>query len=316
MKQSNWIYYLLISLLLSCQSKQINATFIFKKNNQGLSLSENGRPIFFYQKKPKSLNGAYVCNNYIHPLYSLKGDTLTEEFPIDHPYHRGIFWAWHQIHVNEKHIGNSWTMENIQQIVTDIHTTIENEAAQLNLSILWQSPLFKNNTPFISETTRITVHPLYDGVRKIDFAIALKALVQGVEIGGADNQKGYGGFCMRIKLPNDLLFTSKDGKVTPKLEQITTGPWMDFSATFGSKNATSGLALLCHPKTLNYPAPWILRQQTSMQNIVFPGRNRIKIPMDKPLSLCYRLVIHEGSSNNINLNKLQSEYEKMTVSIF
>ena len=64
--------------------------FVFKKTDQGIELAENGRQVFFYQNRQKTLSGTYICNNYIHPLYSLDGDTLTEESPADHPYHRGV----------------------------------------------------------------------------------------------------------------------------------------------------------------------------------------------------------------------------------
>ena len=130
-----------------------------------------------------------------------------------------------------------------------------------------------------------------------------------VEIGGSDDEKGYGGLCARLKLPNDLTFTSSTGNIIPQTFQVKAGPWMDFSASFGGDEETTGLAILCHPKTPNYPAPWILRSKTSMQNIVFPGRERIKIPMDEPLVLYYRLIIHDGNANKIDLRKLQSEYE-------
>ena len=84
---------------------------------------------------------------------------------------------------------------------------------------------------------------------------------------------------------------------------------MDFSAYFGhNREEKSGLAILCHPSTPNYPAPWILRQVTSMQNIVYPGRDRVNIPMAEPVVLHYRLIVHNGGSENTDLNALQKEY--------
>jgi hypothetical protein len=48
-----------------------------------------------------------------------------------------------------------------------------------------------------------------------------------------------------------------------------------------------------------------------MQNVVFPGRDRIDVPMDKPLVLRYRFIIHNGDSGGIDLPGLQQEYAKM-----
>jgi len=301
-------------LLISCQSQKIYSIFTFEKNKQGVKVMENRQPIFFYQRMTKSLNGKYLCNNYLHPLYSLNGDTLTEEFPADHLYHRGIFWAWHQVYINGKSVGDSWIMENIEQKVVKVQTLIKRNTAQLKLNVFWKSPLFENSRPFISENTSITVYPLKDSIRKIDFTISLKALTSDVEIGGSDDEKGYGGLCARLKLPDNLIFTSLNGDVMPQLGQIEAGPWMDFSASFArNRRTTDGLSIFCHPQTPNYPAPWILRSETSMQNIVFPGRNRIVLPINKPVTLFYRLIIHNGNAKNINLVKLQKEYEGTSV---
>lgn len=308
----SWIYYISLVLMVSC-SYTNKDNFAFKANNQGVELLENGEPVFFYQKALKTSEGKYICNNYLHPLYSLNGDTLTEEFPADHPYHRGIFWAWHQMYVDGKSVGDGWILENIEQEITDVQTDVKNHLAELKINALWKSPLYKEGEPFVNEQTTITVYPQQNDIRKIDFAIALKALVQGVEIGGSNDEKGYGGLCARVKLPEDLTFTAEKGKVTPQTLQIVAGPWMDFSASYGKNGETSGVAILCHPQTPNYPAPWILRAKTSMQNIVYPGREPVKIPTDKPVVLYYRMIVHNGNAESINFTELQSQYEDTQV---
>jgi hypothetical protein len=310
MKKYFWIYCFLIILLTSSGFQKLKSPFTFEKNEQGVRLLEQGKPVFFYQKMPKSKDGKYICNNYLHPLYSLNGDTLTEEFPSDHPYHRGIFWTWHQISVNGKSVGDGWIMENIEQEVIDVQPIAKTEFSQLKLNVLWKSPLYKNKKPFLQEHTTITIYPVKDGIRKIDFEISLNALVRGVKIGGSNDDKGYGGLCARLKLPKNLVFSSANGPVTPLLTQIKDGPNMDFSGSFDRDGGISGVAILCHPKTPNYPAPWILRSVTSMQNVVFPGKEQISLPMNKPVALYYRMIVHNGNVQSINLTKLQSEYEK------
>ncbi len=285
--------------------------FSFEESGQGVELFENGKAVLFYQKEPKSLNGEYICNNYIHPLYALNGDTITEEFPADHPYHRGIFWSWHQLYINNQSIGDAWIMDVISQEVVEIRFSTNKNTAALNLNVLWKSALFENSKAFIDESTSIVVHQLKSGIRRIDFEISLQALVPGVSIGGSYDEKGYGGLCTRIKLPEDLVFTAKDGVVTPDILQVIAGSWMDFSGSFGTRGDQNGLAILCHPDTPNYPAPWILRQKTSMQNIVFPGRESVEIAMDRPTILKYRLIVHAGHADDVDLAVLQSAYEEI-----
>src|SRR3954454_278668 len=83
------------------------------KSNEGIEILENHKKVLFYQVRPKSVDGKYERAGFIHPLYSFNEKSLTEDMPQDHPYHRGIFWAWHQIIWNNKQIADGWICENI-----------------------------------------------------------------------------------------------------------------------------------------------------------------------------------------------------------
>lgn len=312
-KVSIFLLYLLLIVVLGFNTK-FKTKFVFEKTPKGIVLFENDRPVYFYQKERKTPDGKVFFNNYLHPLFSIGGDTLTEEFPTDHPNHRGIFWAWHQVYLNNQCIGDTWVMENISQEILDMKTKINGNSAQLSLSVIWTSSLFQEDKPFVQEYSKILVHQIKNEIRAIDFEIELKALIPGVSIGGSDDEKGYGGFCLRIKHPNALTFTSKKGSTLAEIYQIKAGPWMDFSIPSAKQGEIDGITLLCHPSTPNYPAPWILRSyEASMQNIVFPGKKRVDLSMDKPTVLNYRLIIHKGSLQNLDILKIQSDYEKMSI---
>ena len=310
----NYVIYLLLAAFFSscCTSSDGENTFSFLETSEGIEVLDGEDPVLFYQKTSKSPNGEFFLNNYIHPLYTLEGDTLTEEFPKDHLHHRGIFWAWHQIYIDTMSVGDSWIMENVTHEVVAAKTSIDNRSAQISANVSWKSSLYQDEKPFIDEHTTITVHKAKENYRMIDFEILLKALVPEVFLGGSDNKKGYGGFSARIKLSENTVFTSAEGQATPQILQVEAGPWMDFSTAFGDTEKQSGLTILCHTSTANYVAPWILRQQRSMQNIVFPGREKVKISMDKPTILRYRLIVHRGNAGSIDIAKLQSEYEKIS----
>ena len=307
----SFIPFCLFLFSTSCFINDRNPSFSFTETTQGVELSDDGQPVFFYQREQKTLGENYVCANYLHPLYSLEGDTLTEESPADHLYHRGVFWGWHQMYIDDQSIGNGWLMQNISQEVVEIKTSIQDKKARFDLDVHWKSSAWQNGKPYVHEQTTILVHPLKE-VRIIDFEIRLKGLVPGVSIGGADDEKGYGGLCLRIKTPPDLVFTSVDGRVSPQNLQISAGPWMDFSGAFNINGEKSGLTLMSHPTVPNYPPNWILRQTRSMQNIVYPGRERVEIPVDKPVILRYRLIIHKGTENDVDIPGLKAEYDKLS----
>lgn len=273
-----------------------NTSFLIHKNEDGIELSENGIPILFYQKRNKSLGGKYERNNYIHPLYNLKGEVITEDFPEDHPYHRGVYWAWHQIYVEDSLVSDSWSLDNFNSSITNSIAEIKGNAVLVQLTSEWSSPKYAHGEPYLREETQFTIYKLTDDFRMIDVKIALNPLVENLKLGGANNKKGYGGLCLRIKMPEDLTFSSKKGIIKPETFQVDAGSWMNFSANFKKESNFNGIALFCHSSNWGYPQKWILRQKSSMQNIVFPGQESINIPVLDPVVLNYRLLIHEGLS--------------------
>jgi hypothetical protein len=263
--------------------------------------------VLFYQRKPKSLEGRYAPNNYIHPLMSLDGDVMTEDFPADHLHQRGVFWAWHQLWAGEERLGDGWTLEDFVTDVTELENSVAGAAARIEATVRWRSPRLCSGEPFVEERTAITVHPVVAEARAIDFEIALRALVSGIRIGGSEDAKGYGGFSARLRMPDGLVFTAEGGEVTPEELQVEVGPWVDLSAPYGERGEVSGVTILGHPSSPGFPQPWILRQKNSMQNAVFPGRQAVELPTERPLVLRYRLVVHRGRAAASAIRKWQTE---------
>ena len=283
----------------------------------GYEFLEGSEKVMFYQRDVKSADGKFPRNNYVHPLYGLDGEVLTEDFPKDHLWHRGVFWAWHQIYVGDKRVSDGWMCENISwDVYKAAFLNTGPESIALKVKVDWKSPKWTDEKgeqkPFIKETSVITVHRAKGDIRMIDFEIGLLAMEKGVRIGGSEDPKGYSGFSIRLPLPDDMVFTGEKGEVEPTVLAIEAGPWMDISGTLAEGLPVRGVAILCHKTSPQYPEKWILRRKTSMQNAAYPGGGTVEIPCDKPLVLRYRLVVHRGDAGNLNLEKLQAEYNKKT----
>jgi len=278
------------------------------KSDEGIEISENGKKVLFYQQRPKSLGGKYERAGYIHPLYSLDENILTEAFPEDHPYHHGIFWAWHQVLLNERSIADGWICENISWKPVKLKVKKKKKRVILESELNWVVKLEQNNpTDIIKENTRITVYPSTEKFRVIDFEIQLFALVDSLKLGGSDDPKGYGGFCLRLKLPNDISFVSNNAVVTPMETAVTAGPWMDFTGSFdGSKMSKAGITVFCG-QTSELRQNWILRKEKSMQNVPYPGRTPTLLPK-KGWKLNYRIIIHSGQLSSGELEELYQQY--------
>jgi beta-glucanase (GH16 family) len=278
------------------------------KTEEGYQFCEAEKPVLFYRTVAKAAaDGKYSRANYCHPVYGLDGRVLTEDFPQDHPHHRGVFWGWHQMYVGDTALGDMWACEDF---TWDVHTVQilppPQNAAALRGGVYWKSSRWKEGRePFAQETVTIRVHPVANDIRLIDFDIEILALTEGLRLGGSNDAKGYGGFSTRIVLSADLRMSDASGPVTPQETAVTAGDWMNFAGTFGA--APSNFAILVHPSNPGHPRQWILRASGSAQNVAYPGRAPIPLSTTKPLALRYRLVLHK----NADLNQLFRQYSQM-----
>ena len=289
--------------------------FVLAWSERGVEIREGGKKVFFYQRAPKSLDGKFPRANYLHPVYDLDGKIVTEDFPADHRHHRGIFWAWHHLSVDGETIGDHWACRDIVWDVVNVEaaTPIRGDGVTLVAHVVWKSPLRKDANgellPLVKETTLIRVHKASPETRKIDFEIRLRALLDNVRLGGSDDDKGYGGFSTRIKLPEDLKFTGRGRVVEPDRLSVDAGPWLDFSGSLSDSGATTGFAILQHPTLPDFPQRWILRRKSSTQNPVWPGNKPVALATNEPVVLRYRAVLHRGDASAANIGRLQREYE-------
>ena len=151
-----FIIFFIFAVIISCN----NSPFKISQTEQGVEISEGGQKVLFYQAAPKAKNGEFSRANYVHPLYNLEGDTLTQDFPEDDPikhYHqRGIYLAWHQVYVNGKRMGNGWKCEYFNWEVKDIKVkSQEDNRIVLTSNVFWTSSQWKTADgqlkPFVKE---------------------------------------------------------------------------------------------------------------------------------------------------------------------
>lgn len=286
---------------------QVYSQISIEEKTEGILVSENNKSVLFYQTAPKSHNGQYERTNYIHPLWNVDGTILTEDFPPDHLHQRGVFWAWHQILIDGKPVGDGWALEHYTQEV--VHTnwqTHKNGTANLSVKVNWESDLFTQNgkvIPYLEENTDITIHPRRNIYRRIDFEIRLNPLVNSVAIGGSEDDKGYSGFSVRMKLPEDVRFTGPNGEIKPENVAVNSPGFVNVSATFDGEHP-GGILMIDSPDNPDYPQPWILRKKNSMQNIKYPGQHPVTITSRDPLVLKYSLVIYKGELSKKNIKKI------------
>ncbi len=304
----------IICLLIISGIPTASFTQVFQvsKTEEGIAVSEGDEKVLFYQQKAKSLDGKYERANYVHPLYGLNGEVLSEDFPEDHYHHRGIFWAWHQILLEGEQVADGWDCSNVSWDVKKAKAKVKDDAVLIRTKTFWRSQLdttIAKTTALFKEKTTITIYSSEGDYRIIDFQIRLFPLKAGLAIGGSTDSKGYGGFSPRIKLPNDIRFISQKGEVKAQTNGLEAGPWMDMLGTFDGENST-GVAIITHPDYPSAQQLWILRDKRSMQNAAYPGNQAIPLVKNKALELRYRMVLHEQDIEEGLMDQLYKDFSE------
>lgn len=267
------------------------------KENGGYWILEDNHEVFFLQRELNTNKAGLTRNNFLHPVYDLNGNCITEDSPEDHPHHRGIFWAWHQIIINNKQVSNGWLLTNFTQRIKNLEfVSTSGGMGVLKYDSFWYEEDDLND-PILREKIKISTYLSQGKYRRIDFEIELQALENNLKLGGSNDEKGYGGFSARIKTDYNTSFIDENGlKLTPTNLQINGGRFVNIV------NNKSGLVIIDRCKSNQ--GKWILRQKGSMQNAVWPGAKPIDISITKPHKLKYSLIIHNGKLKHRTIKKI------------
>jgi hypothetical protein len=301
----NFKYLILFTLVLfsiSAGAQKIQ----LKKEGKGFWFTENEQKIFFFQRQLNDSVPSHSRCNYFHPVYDLNGVCITEDFPSDHLHQRGIYWAWLQIIIDGEQIADGWHLQNFVQEIDEVEfKNTMNGNGVFSYTSYWKNPE-KPNDPFMQEQTQVNIYPQQINYRRIDFTIQLRALEHNLQLGGANNEKGYGGFSVRLKTDDNTVFTDIDNKqIIPTELAIASDRIMDIS----NKENKSGVTIIAWEQNPG-ETKWILRQQMSAQNAAWPGREPVEISVSQPTVLKYTLIIHKGKRKAIPLKYLLKETTK------
>ncbi|WP_232835152.1 DUF6807 family protein [Pleomorphovibrio marinus] len=282
------IFLLLLGGLLPIMGQGQDMALTWQESEDGWLLKEGSAPRLFYQTTTKAQDGKYPRANYIHPLYGIDGEELTEDFPADHLHHRGIFWTWHQLYVDGERVADPWISEGISWEVVEVKPLDVSEGAGLMAKVLWST----EQGPVVEEHLALLYERLEEDAYRLTTEVELKPLKEEVSIGGSEDPKGYGGFSPRIKLSENVGFFDEEGEVAPRELPVSAGPWMNVTK---EKEGDPGVVIMGEPDELPDYKGWILRAKNSMQNMAFPGREPIVLPDEAPyLSFRNQLLVHQG----------------------
>jgi hypothetical protein len=245
----------------------------------------------FGDQLKEGMDPQYVRSCYIHPLFSLDGKALTDDFPKDHLHHHGVFWTWPVVRTRGQDT-QTWHPASPslrQQFVGWLKRKATKEAAELSVENVWK---LAGREIVAREFVKLNIHPADRIGRAIDLELRLEAVGGPLELQGApDQNKGYGGLCLRgAELFKGATLTTDQG--IQKEDAVNTSfRWADLSTR------DLGLAIFVSSDHPGFPVAWLIRNSyAGVLNPSWPGLKPAVLQPEKPVVLRYRLYVHRGDA--------------------
>ena len=265
-----------------------------------IDITDHGKPVLRYNyqtvepgevlDKVTPANRIYTRarSDYIHPLFGLAGEVLTRDWSIDHPHHRGIYWAWPEVDFGT----NRGDLHALQKVFARPTGKVRLESgpvfAEIEAENLW---LWEDREAIVREQAIIRAYRATAHGRVVDLTFRCIGLKDGVTLARRGTEH-YGGLNVRMATP-----ASQEIAVhTDASNAVPIRAWSDLSGVFSGAGTPSGLTVLQCQANPDYPGDWVQYPQLSWCQPTFPAaKTRYPLLRDKPLVLRFRIVVHAGA---------------------
>jgi hypothetical protein len=282
-------------------------------DNKSLQLFEGDQPLWVYN------HGVITCDKvpekdrrrtracYVHPVWGLNGEVITDDFPADHYHHHGIFWAWPHVAIEGREY-DLWTYSNIQQkFIRWLFRQTGPVAAVLAVENGW----FVGDKQVLTERIWLRAFRTGEDERGLDIALVLVPGPQPVTLRGAEG-KSYGGLTVRypvwprrdatVRAPDHTVNQSGDSLASKEDLSNTRLPWADLTAQFPGSPQRSGATVFIHPGHPDFPPTWLTRCYGCLC-VGYPGVEGRTFEPGQPFRMDYRIWIHKSEADHARIGQ-------------
>ena len=299
---------------------EAQGTFQFKPTSDAsLGLWQGEKPVLAYnhgtitkEDIPKTESRrSRAC--YVHPVWGLNGEIITDDFPRDHYHHHGIFWSWPYVGYDGKDY-DLWMYRNIQPRFV---RWIAQETGPLAAVLAVENGWFIGEKKVMIERVWLRAYRASETDRAIDLDFTWIPAEKPISLRGRGG-KSYGGLTMRFDVHprKDAVVTTPGGpaghegeSTVSKNDLVNTPlPWADLTSSFPGAPARSGAAVFIHPNHPDYPPTWLTRHYGCLC-VGWPGVDEKTFPPGKPFHAGYRVWIHKTA---LGVDELKQTYDGYT----
>jgi hypothetical protein len=276
-----------------------------------LRISELQKPVLVYNygvitdEKVPAKDGRRSRACYIHPLWGLNGEVLTDDFPKDHYHHHGVFWAWPHVEIGTGPDAEQHDLWMYKKIAQKFVGWLGRDAGPLAGVLGVENGWFVGDRKVMIERVWIEVARSTAGKRAIDLDFTWIPVDRPITLRGAEG-KSYGGLTIRFAVKNekDSTVTVPAGSAAKDLPE-TPLPWADLTYKFAGERQPSGAAIFIPRDHPDFPPTWLTRHYGPLC-VGWPGVNGRAFQPGKPIHLHYRIWIHAAT---VDVAALKSAYE-------
>ncbi len=282
-----------------CGSRAQTEVFRFEPvGTNSLQLLEGRKPVLVYNHgtiASTNAPGTKPHSAYIHPIYGLDGEVITGDFPADHVYHRGLYWAWPHIRID----GTEYDLWSLRGIEIAFQRWLERETKEGSALLALENSWVVEGRKVMREEVRMRVHRAAANSRAIDLELSWTPLDRPITLWGAPG-KSYGGLTFRYGKRTKTIVTTPNGRA-PKDLLMTKLPWADFSGDFAA-GRLSGAAVFVHPEHPDFPPEWMTREYGVLA-VGWPGVKEKTLEPGRTVTCRYRIWIHRGNPKAAEIQK-------------
>lgn len=263
-------------------------------NSQSIEVTDDGVPVFVYNygiisKEDAAPDRARCC--YLYPVYAPNGVVVTDDFPQDHPHHRGISWMWPVVVVD----GKTYDLWTIKGILDRFEKWGRKKAGKDMAELAFQDGWYVGERKVVQENVEIVAHSIVEGHRDLDITVTLHSMGAEVQIGGThDQDKGYGGGLeIRFAPRTDTKIRTSAQEDAPDRDRVPAA-WAELSGNFAGQRATTRVTE--YPSNPGAPNGWCLRHYGFL-GVDYPGLELRRLDSKVPLTMKFRVSILGNSSS-------------------
>lgn len=249
---------------------------------------------------PVGIDTNYARGDYLMPVFGPSGELLADDYPPDHPHHRGLSWSWPVTRWGSE-VRDIWAVRGVWSRPVAMRSLESGPLfARLAAENVWK---WGDTNPVVREEVLLRVWRWSGQGRLVDVELQLTALAEGVAIGGRPHG-GYGGFGLRAQPAQQRVIT----RHTDPPEAQPRRSWLDYSGVFAGGKGPAGLAIFEHVDNMFYPNALLEYPELNYIMPAFPGEREVPLAKDKPLVLKHRVWIHSGHATPAALAGVWAAY--------